>query len=186
MNERVRGVRVTRKGQRKRPRVGRRIGEREGKGKRDARMGLVSLRGVSYRPPLGSAYHEHEPSVLPFPPAPLLVLSFSLSPSHEHLCSLPVALRPNFPRSLTPYFLPNPAECKQRGPPGNLHLITTITTGDFHDTTSGPSLPAPCSLPFSLSPHHLTDFAWSSPKADTRYCLPYTIRSPFLCMCAVR
>lgn len=51
---------------------------------RGERMGLVSLRGVSYRPPLGSAYREHESSLPPLSPvtpeAPLRPLR-DLSPS---------------------------------------------------------------------------------------------------------
>lgn len=50
--------------------------------------------------------------------------------------------------SLIPCFLPNPVECKQRtrNPPANLHLITTITTGDSRETTSSLS-PSPLPLP---------------------------------------
>lgn len=129
----VRGARSRRgdDGMRKRQRE--RESERE-RSEKGARMELVSLRGVSYRPPLGSAYHEHELSAL------------------SRFPSLPSSLT----ISLIPCFLPNPRRMQttDANPPANLHLITTITTGDSRETTSDPSPPP-------LSPRTLW---WSFPK----------------------
>lgn len=147
----VRGARSRRRddGMRKR----RRECERERSEKR-ARMELVSLRGVSYRPPLGSAYHEHEPSALSFsfflPRAPLRFLAFF----NPHDLSHPVF--PSKPRRM---------QTTDASPPANLHLITTITTGDSHETTSGPI----SIIPFPSSTSAV------APKADTRYCFPYDL-----------
>lgn len=76
--------------------------------------------------------------------------------------------------SLIPCFLPNPVECKQRtrNPPANLHLITTITTGDSRETTSSLS-------PSSPSASSYFPLQWSYKKADTRYCFSYD-RIPLL------
>jgi len=68
----------------------------------------------------------------------LCSLSLSLSLSLDPLRLLFI------PHDLShPMFLPNPVECKQRtrNPLANLHLITTITTGDSRETTSSPYPP---------------------------------------------
>lgn len=97
--------------------------------RRVARMELVSLRGVSYRPPLGSAYHEHELSALSFS----LFLSIPFASFIPH--PLPDLSHPVFPSK------PRRMQTTDANLPANLHLITTITTGDSRETTSGPSPP---------------------------------------------
>lgn len=85
----------------------------------------------------------------------ILSLSFSLSLS----LSLCLPRSPSLPSSLTishPVFPSKPRRMQttDANPPANLHLITTITTGDSRETTSGPSPPP-------LSPH---TFRRSFPK----------------------
>lgn len=94
---------------------------REKGARRGARMEPVSLRGVSYRPLLGSAYHEHEPSAPSFSFSPSV--PFAFSPSSSLAISLPVF--PSESRRM---------QTADTNPPANLHLITTITTGDSRET----------------------------------------------------
>lgn len=110
--------------------------ERNRERERERERGLVSLRGVSYRPSLGSAYHEHEPSA-PSPPSSLSLSLNSLQSAHD--LSHPVF--PSKPRRM---------QTTDANPPANLHLITTITTGDSRDTTSGSSPPPSHPLQWSL------------------------------------